>query len=156
VTTSDWKASPADIHRFVGVVNRREVDGTLELFAEDALLTGGPRFTEPIVGRTAIREMFTFYFQAFVEMRFVPTESFADRNELVTLMDLTATLSPGTTGSAFGSPTGGHRRVSWRGAYRFVFNPQGKIALLAIYGDESTGRWFRPTGTGTGVVSRTP
>jgi ketosteroid isomerase-like protein len=140
------------VHRFVGVVNRRDLDAVMEFFAEDAVLVGGPRFPEPIFGRAAIRALFEHYFRAFTEMLFVPSETFTDGNETLAILTLSATVAPRIPGTASVSATSGDRRVSWRGAYRFEFDPQGKILRLAIYGDESTQRWVAPPGAPLGRV----
>jgi hypothetical protein len=137
-----WKASAADVQRFVGAVNRRDIEAVLGFFAENAVLVGGPRFPDPIAGRRALREMFEVYFRGFSEMLFTPGEMFFDRNEGVTFMTMIGTIGGPVPGIDTGRLPSGQRRVSWRGAYRFVFDPDGKIVHLAVYGDESTARWL--------------
>jgi SnoaL-like domain len=137
-----WKASAADVRAFIAAVNRRDVESVIRLFTEDAVLTGGPRFQEPIVGLRNLRQMFELYFRGFSEMLFTPGETFFDRNEVVTFMTLTGSLAGPVPGIEPSRLPAGSSRISWRGAYRFVFDPQGKISYLSIYGDESTARWL--------------
>jgi hypothetical protein len=127
----------------------------MELFADDSVVLGGPRFPTPIVGRPAIRSMFSLYLESFTEFLVRPEEMYFDRNEAVTVMTLTATLRGPLAGVDPGRLRSDLRRVSWRGAYRFVFDPFGLVQQLAIYGDESTARWLPLSGSRETVAAPT-
>lgn len=144
-----WEASSADVSRWIGAANRHDVELALEMFAEGAYFSGGPRFGGTVVGRPAIREVIEPYFKQLNDMLLTPLESFFDRNEAVTLVHLVGKLKASGTGSG---DAGTPRRVSWKGAFRFVFDEEGKIRSLAVYGERDEARWL-PDTTRSGAVT---
>lgn len=149
-----WEANPGDVQRFVRAMNAHDLDSVMELFSDGALFSGGPRFDAPSVGRESIREMLQRYLASLPELLLTPRGIYVDRNEAVAVLDIVATIRGELPGVAVSSAFSG-RRVSWQGAFRFLYDDLGKVKALTVYGDRSTARWLTPPPGGspaTGAV----
>lgn len=131
------------VHRFIGCMNRHQASEASDLFTENGVFEGGPRFNQPYVGRDRIAKMLTTYFDFLKELMVQTTGIFYDRNEAVVVIEIYATVS-GKALPDSGASIGPHgeRKVSWRGVYQFTFDPEGRITHLRVFGDRSTTRWF--------------
>jgi ketosteroid isomerase-like protein len=142
------------VHRFIGAMNRGQLEELMELFEEDAVLDAGPRFEEPFIGRPAIRGLFEAYLRSLSELTLILRDVYSNGPRAVATLEIFAVTTASNPDPAHFPDWNGSRRVSWKGAYHFALSPGSRIGSLSVYGDDSGVRWVPLHGLPSGAPRR--
>jgi hypothetical protein len=131
---------PAEVvHRFMGCLNRRDLETLLSLFVPGATLDPGLRFGSPCQGIEQIGALFGRYWEAFPELLILVKEVHVGRPGVVAVVDLVAARDLVSATGNGGTPS--TARYQWSGVYRFDLE-DGHIRGVTIYGDFTGRRWL--------------